>query len=356
MNGLSPELIIHPGETLKEILEDREMSQRELANRIGLTEPYISNIVNGVKSITISLAKKLEYALGVEANFWINLQSNYEKELSDYEEVNTITVEEINVIKRIKDLITYMKEIGFLGEENNKTMLVIELRRILKVSNLTNIPHVCNNGAYRLAQADTLDPYVLFTWLRICDLIVEQSKALKNYLDIEKLKDKLPEIKSLIFEEFITIKEKLRDIFSECGINFAIVKNFKGAPVQGVINRKADNTLSLIMTNRGKYADIFWFTLFHEVGHIIYNDFDKNLIDYDDIKNDNEDKANEFSANVLIDSDKYKQFLLEGDYSIAKISDFCKINKIPSFVLIGRLQKEKHIAYNLYGKEKVKYN
>ncbi len=356
MNGLSRELIIHPGETLKEVLEDREMSQRELAFRIALTEPYISNIVNGVKPITISLAKKLEYALGVEAAFWINLQSNYEKELSDYEEVNSITVEEISVIKKIKDLISYMKEIGFLGEENNESMLVIELRRILKVSNLTNIPHVCNNGAYRLTQTDTLDPYVLFTWLRICDLIVEQYKDLKYSLDIEKLKIKLPEIKSLMFEEFIIIKEKLKDIFSECGINFAIVRNFKGAPVQGVINKKADNTLSLIMTNRRKYADIFWFTLFHEIGHIIFNDFDKSLIDYDCMENINEDKANEFSANVLIDSHKYKRFLLEKDFSISKINDFCKNNSIPPFMLIGRLQKEKHISYNLYGNEKIKYN
>lgn len=80
MSGLSPELIIHPGETLKEILEDREMSYRDLAYRIGLAESYISNIVKGVEPITISLAKELENALGVEADFWINLQSNYEKE------------------------------------------------------------------------------------------------------------------------------------------------------------------------------------------------------------------------------------------------------------------------------------
>lgn len=356
MNGLSRELIIHPGETLKEVLEDREMSQRELAYRIGLTEPYISNIINCVKPITISLAKKLEYALGIESAFWINLQANYEKELSDYEEVNSITVEEISVIRKIKDLICYMKEIGLLGNENNESMLVIELRRILKVSNLNNIPNLCNNGAYRLAQVETLDPYVLFTWLRICDLIVEKYKDLKSNLDIKKLEEILPEIKNLMFEEFETIKEKLRDLFSNCGINFAIVKNFKGAPVQGVINRRSDNTLSLIMTNRRKYADIFWFTLFHEIGHILNNDFEKNLIDYDNLENEVEEKANIFSANMLIDKNNYDKFILESDFSITKINDFCNINNIPKFILIGRLQKEGHIPYNQYGQEKIKYD
>ncbi len=46
MNGLSREFIIHPGETLKEILEDRQMSQKELAIRTDVTEPHVSSIVN----------------------------------------------------------------------------------------------------------------------------------------------------------------------------------------------------------------------------------------------------------------------------------------------------------------------
>lgn len=86
--GLSRDLIIHPGETLKEMLDDRDMSQRELAIRTGVKEPHISNIVRGKKPLSVSFAKKLGYALGVDANFWINLQSNYDKELADYEEFN----------------------------------------------------------------------------------------------------------------------------------------------------------------------------------------------------------------------------------------------------------------------------
>ena len=82
-NRLSREFIIHPGETLKEILEDRGMSQKELALRTGVTEAHVSSIVNCQKAISGSYAKKLEYALGIDAGFWINLQANYDKELSD---------------------------------------------------------------------------------------------------------------------------------------------------------------------------------------------------------------------------------------------------------------------------------
>lgn len=79
--GLSRDLIFHPGETLREILDDRGMSQKELSQRTGVRESYISNIINGKKNISATFAKKMEYALGIESSFWINLQANYDKEV-----------------------------------------------------------------------------------------------------------------------------------------------------------------------------------------------------------------------------------------------------------------------------------
>lgn len=88
MNGLSREYIIHPGETLSEILEDIGMDQKELAMRTDVAESHVSSIVNAQKGISVPYAKKLEYALDIESSFWINLQSNYDTELDDFEEYN----------------------------------------------------------------------------------------------------------------------------------------------------------------------------------------------------------------------------------------------------------------------------
>lgn len=82
--GLSCNYIIHPGETLAEVLEDREMTRRELAVRTGMTEKHISTVIRGRKSISAALAGKLEYALGIETSFWMNLQANYDRELVKY--------------------------------------------------------------------------------------------------------------------------------------------------------------------------------------------------------------------------------------------------------------------------------
>ena len=99
----------------------------------------------------VSFAKKMEYALGIDASFWINLQANYDKELADFEELNEISSEELEILKRLNSIIEHLKQIGFLEPEVHGPMLVIQLRKLLNISNLTRIPEVSQTGAYRLA-------------------------------------------------------------------------------------------------------------------------------------------------------------------------------------------------------------
>ncbi|MCC8121844.1 MAG: HigA family addiction module antidote protein [Oscillospiraceae bacterium] len=73
--------IIHPGETLAEVIEDRKMTQRELAIRTGMTEKHISSVIHGESGISVAFAMKLEYSLGIEASVWPKLQANYAREL-----------------------------------------------------------------------------------------------------------------------------------------------------------------------------------------------------------------------------------------------------------------------------------
>lgn len=73
-------IIIHPGEILSEILNDRNISQNELSSRTGVTESHICKILNRQRNISINFAKKLEFALGICSSFWINLQRNFEND------------------------------------------------------------------------------------------------------------------------------------------------------------------------------------------------------------------------------------------------------------------------------------
>ncbi|MFL8713049.1 ImmA/IrrE family metallo-endopeptidase [Clostridioides sp. GD02377] len=354
MNGLSRDLIIHPGETLAEILSDKNMTQKELSIRTGFTEKHISTIIKGTRGISVSFAKKLEYVLGIDATFWNNLQSNYEEEILDFEEANNISKEELDILKPLKDIISYFCEKGKLSDGDNEAVKILELRKLLGVGNLTFIPNIKYNAAFRAQLASNADVYVLFAWLRICELVTSDIEITQE-LNINKLKDKIPEIKKIMFYNGNRIQEELAKIFSECGIVFRIVKHFKGAPVQGFIKTDANGRIILCMTIRRSFADIFWFTLFHEIGHIINGDAKLNFIDFESTESEIEIKANKFASDTLINQKDYDYFLKQGKYSLKEIDEFALSQNVPRYIVIGRMQKEDILDYGQFTNEKVRY-
>ena len=344
--GLSRDFIIHPGETLAEILEDREMSQRELAVRTGMTEKHVSTVIHGQKGISAAFAKKLEYALGIETSFWMNLQANYDRELLEFEEVNNITEDELGVLKKLKEVIEVWTSFGWLDGETNPAAMVLDFRMIFGISNLLDTPKISYAAAYRAqCKNNNVDPYVLFAWQRMCELLTKNIDV-ADEVDIEKLREMIPDIKQVMFMRTNQIQKKLTAIFSECGIAFRIVPNFTGAPVQGFIKKTEDGTLILCMTLRQKFADIFWFTLFHEIAHILNGDTRHEFIDFDSVSGDMESKADSMAGEFLIDSKAYKKFVDAKGYKRAsEIERFANSQNVRDYIVQGRLMKEEIIPW-----------
>ena len=353
--GLSHDLIIHPGETLLEILQDKNMSQKELAIRSGMTEKHISSVVNGKSPISVSFAKKLEYVLGIECSFWTNLQTNYDIELSEFQEMNEISEAEIDISKNLKKVLKVFKNVISIDDNMTGATLVLYLRKLLGISNLTGIPNLVMQTAFRMTHK-SIDIYVLYTWIKLCELIT-QNTIIDTPLDIEKLQDEIPHIKSLMQEQDINISiKKLTDIFSACGIVFRVVKNVPGAPVQGFIEKHNNGNLILCLTIRNSFADIFWFSLFHEIAHIINGDItNTSLVDYDCSESEQEQKADLYASNTLINQDDYESFVSKKDFHIGNIEQFSKQQNVPIWIVIGRLQKEKHIPFSYFAQYKPRY-
>ena len=344
--GLSREYIIHPGETLAEVIEDREMTQRELAVRTGMTEKHISTVLHGQKSISAAFARKLEYALGIETSFWMNLQANYDRELLEFEEVNNITEEELGVLKNLKEVIQVWTSFGWIDKEENPAAMVLDIRMIFGISNLLDTPKISYTVAYRAQSKGTnVDPYVLFAWQRMCELLTKDTD-IADKVDIEKLREKIPDIKRIMFVRANQIQKRLSAIFAECGIAFRIVPNFTGAPVQGFIKKTEAGALILCMTLRQKFADIFWFTLFHEIAHILHGDTRHEFIDFDSVAGDIEAKADNMAGEFLIDSREYKAFVDSERYNrLSEIERFADSQNVRDYIVLGRLMKDKKIPW-----------
>lgn len=78
-NNLTPENPTHPGEVLREELEERGITQTKLAAQIGVAVSLLNELVNGKRDFTIEYSLLLEAALGIDADFWMNMQMAYNK-------------------------------------------------------------------------------------------------------------------------------------------------------------------------------------------------------------------------------------------------------------------------------------
>lgn len=359
--GILRELLSHPGETLKEVLESNNMTQKELAVRINVTEKHITGIITGKNTISSEVALNLSKVFSLSANFWNTLQANYDAELKKIEEYEQITDEEREIVRKSKynDLVRY----GYIENATNIDDKVVNMRSFWGVSKLSKIAELFAPGtspiaAFRKSINCVTNPYAMASWLKICE--IETDDVVVDEYDLGKLKDELNTIKELMLvNDPNYIVQELGKIFQKCGIAFAVVRNLQGAPVQGLI-KKIDNKIRLCITLRGAHADIFWFTLFHEIGHLFNMSKDDWKIDYQnnadcqDI-NKSELDADNFANKCLISENEYNIFVKTGDFSEQKIIEFSEHQKILPCVLIGRLKHDKIIPYNYYNKFNVNY-
>lgn len=81
-NNITPNVAIHPGEMIKDEIEYRGISQKDLAKEIGVSASVLNEVLNGKRSITTEYALLLEAALGIEADLWLRLQAEYNKQVA----------------------------------------------------------------------------------------------------------------------------------------------------------------------------------------------------------------------------------------------------------------------------------
>lgn len=175
--GISRELIIHPGETIADVLDDRGITQAELAARTGVSSAYVSNVIAGKKDISANFAMGLEYALGVPKSFWLNLQAKYEAELLEVNEEQTITEEERTARNELKEIVKYLRQKSLLPVGEKTDQSILSLRKVLQISNLSNLNNVIPAGAFRMSMNSAVNPYVLGAWIRLCQISGEKKKS-----------------------------------------------------------------------------------------------------------------------------------------------------------------------------------
>jgi len=335
-NTFNPNIAIHPGVTLQDTIDALEMTQSQLAERTGLTPKTINEIIQRKNPITSETAIRLASVFGTSANFWNNLQKNYEQTLTVLEQEIQMKKETVHLPRFYfyKDLVKW----NYIPATNNRLEKVKNLQNFYGVSSLTLIKEV-EAVAFRKSPYSNLSHEALAAWLRCGEIEARQLKV--GAYDKSKLIVALPELRSLTTKEPKDFQKKMIEICASCGVAVVFVPHFKNTFVNGAtrwIGDKAIVQLSL----RGSSSDIFWFTFFHELGHLIkhgkteqFVEFEKGHIDMIE----KEKEADEFAENILIPKSAFKEFFEKGQFSYLDVIQFANEQNISPGIVAGRLSK-----------------
>lgn len=169
----------------------------------------------------------------------------------------------------------------------------------------------------------------------------------------KKLKAALPEIRSMTVQKPDDFMPRMKKLLADCGVALVILPNLKNCGINGAVKWMGKDKVLLALNDRRKFADIFWFALFHELGHVfqqrltmlIVSDENKDELMKDERLQKLEEEADVFSCNALIPEKEYRLFLEQTGKkftSDAVISFAEKINILPGIV-IGRLQHDRYL-------------
>lgn len=341
------DMAIPPGEYLEEVLEDVEISQAELARRMGRPPQAINEIVKGEKAITPETALQLEQVLGVSAEFWSNLETEFRLILAKKQLQEEIKREE-NLISNFPYL--ELSKLSLVDATSKKWERVVELRKFFGVSSLKNIPTVKEfSPAFRQQEKSTVSQESLATWLRAGHVIANKREV--NKFNKETLEKNIPKIRALTnITEPNELIEKITSLFAECGVVLVLVPTFPKSYTTGATFWVGKYKAVILMSLRGAWSDIFWFSLFHEVGHILLHDKRVTFLEngqHDTQYQRQEQEADTFSQKSLIPFDEYNEFIKGCDFSSQAIKEFSEKIEIFPGIVTGRLQHDKKLPHTI---------
>ncbi len=297
MGTLKPFVNVGPGDTIREELEYYGWEQKDFAEIMGRTEKYISQLITNKAPVTYEAACQLSKVFKQSTQFWLNLDADYRQRLQESAKVleteakaliyRYMPIRElrkmVDLPRKTDDLVTAVK--GFWGIEK------------LDFGFLESEAQAC----FRKSEAyKNFNPYYALSWLQLArnSLTGRRPKAKYNRKRLASLAESLADYTS----ESESIEEFAHEL-AKCGVIFLQLDHFQQTYIDGA--SFFDNGRPVILyTARHDRIDNFWFTMAHELGHVLLHEDNQGSIFIDsmdnlDLTDKREKEADDFAEGVL---------------------------------------------------------
>ena len=331
-------IAFHPGYYIKEIVDDSGLTQQDFAKRLDTTPKNLSLLIRGEQSLSIDIAMKLSRMLGTSVSYWLNLQNAYDALIAEFKSREELAQEK----KVFSDLdYRYFRENFKLPNLPRKIDdQIAQVRNFLNVATLTvfrnrNMAVSFRSDSTELSESNIVKANIM---VQIATNIALKTDAPKFN---KALFEDAVQYALTLTKEHDTFYPLIKEAFRKAGVIFVILPNMNGSKINGA-TKKVGNSIMLMVNDRRMYSDTFWFTLFHEIGHIMNGDYG---ISFEFESGKQEEIADQYAEDMLIPREQYKQFVENGRFDSKDIKEFAmSVDRDPGIVL-GRLRNDAIVDY-----------
>lgn len=307
-NDTVPAFATHPGTILKDELAARSIKQKDFARQIGMPAPNLNEIINGKRNVTETIAARLELALGISMQTWLNLQTAY---TCDSALIARRDVEEQKAANRLKlynETFDVRLVLRRLGAEC--ATAVEQLAFLLGVAHVDKPAEMglASVGLFRRSSKTGLDGRMLLTWKIIAEA---RSRELRptGVFRLEDERETVGEVVAALHANTGTWA-RLTDILSRRGITLWREEKVERASVDGY-SFATGGVPHVVLTLRYDRIDSLAFSLLHELGHVYRHLFGETPRQPEpslpDLDTREEREANAFAAAALIPESAWRE-------------------------------------------------
>ena len=334
----SPNWAVHPGDVLEEHLEARELTQADFARRAGLTPKLVSTIVAGKNPITADTALAIERVLGVKAYIWTGLQSAWD--LHQTREAQREAASEPSVRDWIaKFPIKELQALGILPKSDDTGAHYDSLLKFFGVGSVNGYHARFDRLSvqYRHSVAHQSEVACLHAWLQIGELKA-RDLPLKPF-SADRFASALKTVRTLTRESPAMFFPKMVDECAHAGVAVVAVRPLPKTRLSGAARWLSSDRAIIQLSLRHKTNDHFWFSFFHEAGHVALHKHDIVFADDEGGKGDGaESEADAFAEETLVGRQRFADFSRTHPKARHEVIQFADRVEIHPGIVVGMLQ------------------
>jgi len=335
-----PDWASPPGATIADILHERGMSVAQFGERLGLTPEQVAELLQGRAHITIGIARRLGHILGASVEFWMSRDFQYREDISRSHTVEAQWLSELPLGD--------MTRFGWIKPIRQSSAKLKECLRFFGVPSVSAWRQTYQGlekmVVFRKSRSFDSRPAAVAAWLRQGEIEAE-SISCRSW-NSKRFVESLTSIRSLTRRKdpryFVPA---LQRICADSGVAVAVVRAPSGCPASGATRFLSQQKALLLLSFRYLSDDQFWFSFFHEAGHLLLHGENGFFLEGMETANgEQEQEANEFAGRTLVPAE-FHASLFSLPTNSEKVIRFAVRVGVSPGVIVGQLQHYKKLHH-----------